>query len=184
MPVVTIADYNRYQSPQHPFTRTCPNIRTCWPGLVASYNPFVKPSGLAQRRVAFVVIQMLQLANLTVHLRRSWLLHVLRLPTAPSELPWLLSSLLFFFFVAWNLSLIVRMEGSRKVLGMRFSRAWFDAFLWGLVVSYAALLEWRVMDGVTWSQGVGTIWVVLDLAIFGVAWVSTWEPESVVMLLG
>jgi hypothetical protein len=142
-------------------------MRTCWPGLSASFNPFVPSPTLAQRRLAFVLANTLQLVYFALYVSGLSLLH--------PNIPWTIAKVLFFFWGAWNMHLIVQMEGSRVVFGKSFGRGWFDGALWGAVVCYAGLLGWR------WAGvEVRTGWLVVDLCVLGVAWVSTWEELIVV----
>ncbi|KAF2650505.1 hypothetical protein K491DRAFT_697237 [Lophiostoma macrostomum CBS 122681] len=168
MPVVTITDYdNTHTHTPQPFSRQCPNLRTCWPGLSTSFNPFVADRDVALRRVAFLVILALRLLNT--------LMHGYMTRTSLSSIPATAINLLFFFFMAWNLHLIVECAGERKVLGYTFGRRSFDVFLRGLVIVHGAIFGMNVVLG--WGG-----WDVLSnlvlLAIFGVAWVATWEAED------
>lgn len=76
------------------------------------------------------------------------------------------------------------MEGERIVFGKRFSKVWFDAFLWGLVVAYAGLVVGDWMAGDVWRYEAQVAEVLLDLVIFLVAWVSTWAPYGTVVFWG
>lgn len=86
---------------------------------------------------------------------------------------------LFFFFMAWNLHLIVNMEGRRKVLGNSIGRDAFDGALWAFVGCHVVLL---VMDIFAWSVLGGVpgyfLWGCVDLAIFGTAWLASWNGDD------
>ncbi|KAF1962566.1 hypothetical protein CC80DRAFT_487990 [Byssothecium circinans] len=178
MAVITISDYHAPQaltsSPPHPWSRQCPNYRTCWPGLSATYNPLTSSRPLMLRRISFLLIQLAQLIL--------FFFYEHRLPASlkPSALPWTLAGMLFFAFTAWNLHLVVDMEGTKVVFGRRYSRTAFDAFLWGTVVAYVGLLGYTF--AVRWGYEVQTADLLLHLAILGVAWVSTWGSEGGVTL--
>ncbi|KAF2465202.1 uncharacterized protein BDR25DRAFT_91502 [Lindgomyces ingoldianus] len=165
MPVVTIQDYE--SRPSH--SRQCPNLRTCWPGLSQSFNPCVPDRPLMLRRSAFLSVLILRLLHST--------LYTLPFLTSLFALPATALNILFFFFVAWNLHLIVEMQGERKVFGIRFGRRSFDAFLWGLVAVHIWMLGWDIFTGYLLGVGGNTLWTVMLLVIFGVAWVATWDPE-------
>ncbi|KAF2260622.1 hypothetical protein CC78DRAFT_584620 [Lojkania enalia] len=177
MPVVTLKAFQ--PSTRHrPFSRTCPNFRTCWPSLSQSFNLSTNNRPLFLRRLAFLIILALRLINTlypTIHL------------SAPLyQVPATLLNILFFFFVAWNLHLVTEMSGQRRVLGYRFGRAWFDGFLWGMVGVHGLMLGWQlwgwwVCEGGScraFSGGEGVLGSVVLLCIFGVAWVCSWEPEE------
>jgi hypothetical protein len=166
MPIVTISDYD---NPRQPLisSRQCPNLRSCWPGLAASFNPLVADRSVALRRIAFLTILALRLLNTLMHgymNRRSL-----------SSIPGTAINLLFFFFMAWNLHLIVECVGERKVFGHRFGRSSFDAFLAGLVVVHVYVVG---MNGIFGWGGWDVMSNLVLLAIFGVAWVATWEPDD------
>lgn len=63
------------------------------------------------------------------------------------------------------------------VFGRNFGRRWFDGFLVGCVAAYAFVLMGRAVGG--WRTGMA--WLLLDLAVFGVAWVSTWKEGGVIL---
>ncbi|KAF2703410.1 hypothetical protein K504DRAFT_354261, partial [Pleomassaria siparia CBS 279.74] len=154
--------------------RQCPNLRTCWPGLGATFNPFTSSSrALTLRRTAFVATLSLRLVHnlLTAFFFSSSDLLSWGLPSA-------LLSVLFFFFLAWNLHLVVDMEGSRTVLGRSWTRDAFDAALWGFVVVHVILLG---MDFMAWGVLGGMpgyfIWACTDLTIFLTAWVACWDED-------
>ncbi|KAK7193111.1 hypothetical protein PSPO01_00905 [Paraphaeosphaeria sporulosa] len=168
MVIVTINNYDAPAQPHHPFSRQCPNFRLPWSTMASSYDLTIPSRSEKARRLSFILVQALQAA---------YLVFTPSLPTSPLDMPYLLASILFFFFVAWNLHLIVSMKGERVLFGRSFGRKWFDGFLMGCVGAYACVLVGRVVGG--WSTGMA--WLVLDLAIFGVAWVSTWEEGGVIL---
>jgi hypothetical protein len=94
-------------------------------------------------------------------------------------LPSTIFGILFFFFMAWNLHLIVNMEGGRMVVGRTFGRDSFDGALLGFVAAHAVLL---MMDFLAWGVLGGVpgyfLWGCVDLSIFGIAWVATWDEED------
>ncbi|KAF2191815.1 hypothetical protein K469DRAFT_556166 [Zopfia rhizophila CBS 207.26] len=166
MPVVTIHDYNT------PRSRQCPNLRTYWPGLSQSFNPCISDRPLMFRRCAFLSILILRLLHST--------LFTLAYATSLFWLPSILLNILFFFFVAWNLHLIVEMRGERKVFGMTFGRPAFDMFLWLMALGHVWILGWDFLMAVVSFEaygGASWLWATFLLMIFAVAWISTWEPE-------
>lgn len=70
-------------------------------------------------------------------------------------------------------------QGARVVLGRRVGRRAFDGFLWGLVVCYVAMIGYSIAEGV---YEILTFRVVLQLAVFVVAWITTWEADGGVIL--
>lgn len=174
MVAVTISDSD-YNRSERPFSRQCPSLRLPWSGMAESYNPFVESRALMLRRVGFLLIQLIQLVYLVFYTSF--------IPLSPAALPWTLSAVLFFFFLAWNLHLIVEMDGDRIVLGKRFGRVWFDCFLWGVVGTDAGLLAWTFAGRGERGYTVQALRVVWHLAIFAVAWVSTWDADREVLLV-
>ncbi|KAF2113590.1 hypothetical protein BDV96DRAFT_647846 [Lophiotrema nucula] len=184
MPIVTINDYTTYRQHSSPLgvslNRQCPNLRTCFPGLSRSLNPFVSDTEVFQRRLALITILILRILYT--------ILFSYQLRTSLWSAPLTLLNILFFFFVAWNLHLIVDMNGDRIVFRKRFTRKWSDGFLWLMVGAHAAVLVWdfwtgylKCVAGAQCAAAIGSasaIWSVFFLAIFGVAWVATWEEED------
>lgn len=170
MPVVTINDYTERSQARRPFERQCPNLRTCWPGLSRSFNVFdttSRPEML--RRVAFVLILGLRF------LHTIFSAYYMFFATFFAALPMTMLNALFFFFVAWNLHLIIEMSGERMVFGHRFGRGSFDVFLGAMVLAHFWVVPADVWLGV---GGWSIVWSSFDLMILGVAWVATWEPED------
>lgn len=171
MAVVTISDYNG-PTASRPFSRQCPSFSLPWASMTPSYNIRVDSRSLMLRRIAFLAIQLFQFAYLVFYTEF--------LPKSPFDIPWALTGILFFFFLAWNLHLIVSMEGDRIVLGLRCTRLAFDGFLWGMVAGYGWALVWRMMGGDFYA--ISTMRVLLNLEIFVVAWISTWPADGGVSL--
>jgi hypothetical protein len=171
MAVVTINDYNTpapASSVSRGFSRQCPNFVSPWAGMASSYDLSISSRSERARRLAFVLIQVLLFAYVFI---------TSGVPTAPFDGLWLFARILFCFFLAWNVHLIVRMTGERVVFGKAFGRTWFDGFLMGCVAAFAFVLGVKLVGG--WD--VEGAWLVLDLAIFGVAWVSTWKEGGVIL---
>ncbi|KAF2801747.1 uncharacterized protein BDZ99DRAFT_216938 [Mytilinidion resinicola] len=102
-----MSTYNRTELPPRGTKRSCPNMRTCRPGLgVASFNPFVSNREAMLRRICMLGILLTRTAN-SVFITLS---HGM----GPSIIPSILLGILFFFFVAYSLHLIGEMTGSRK----------------------------------------------------------------------
>lgn len=171
MPVVTINDYSALptNSPANQWTRQCPNLRTCFPNLTTSLNPFVDDRDLALRRSSLVAILLLRLIHFIL-VWRQW-----SVTKSPFEIFVFILDILFFFFVAWNLHLIVSMSGERTVFGVRWGRRSFDAFLWGMLALHVWAVGWRVIVGRTYLDY--STWALFSLLILGVAWVATWEGD-------
>ena len=141
--------------------------------MAPHYNPITSSRPLMLRRMAFLLFQAMQLAYLLLYTTALYPKHL-------RDIPWTLSCILFFFFVAWNLHIIVGVQGTRVVYGRRVGRRAFDVLLWGLVVAEGGLLTWRACGGHEWD--IKTAGVVVDLVIFGGAWVGTWEADGGVLL--
>jgi hypothetical protein len=128
------------------------------------------------RRIAFLLIQCLQILCI-------WL-YITHMMLSRTELSWLVVAILVFFFRAWNLHLIVQMEGDRTVFGKRVERTRLGGFLWGMVGVYAGLLVrsiWKV--GVWRFEGLLCgLWVGADVAVLLVARVVTRMPEKEVVV--
>ena len=156
---------------QNPWLRHLPHYRTCFPSLARSCNPFV--SSLRLRRIAFLIIVVLRVIE-SLYFALVWTVR------KPSFLvPGLLITLLVFFFVAWNLDLIVEAEGERRLFGVRIPSGVFSVFLWLVVVVHLFLVGLEVtglgvlMDGTLKTWG---FWIVV---MFLVALVAAREPEEV-----
>jgi hypothetical protein len=170
MPIVTINDYADFPQQRHPFSRQCPNLRTCWPGLSRSFNAFdtnSRPEML--RRIAFILILGLRF------LHTLFFAYYMLFATFFSALPVTMLNTLFFFFVAWNLHLIIEMSGERMVFGRRFGRSSFDLFLAAMLVAHLWVVPADIWLGI---GGWSIVWTSFDLMILGVAWVATWDPED------
>ncbi|KAF1994849.1 hypothetical protein P154DRAFT_581405 [Amniculicola lignicola CBS 123094] len=161
MPIYTIHD-----PPSSPTHCLCPNLRSCFPTLSRSFNPLDATSKpLFYRRIAFVSI-------LAVHF-----LHILSSLFRFSSLsiPALALNTLFWFFMAWNLHIIVEMEGYRRVFDVLWGRTSFDVFLAGLGVIEVGGFVWNLLvGGWGWIGGMD----IVVLSVVGVAWVATWEEEG------
>ena len=168
MPVVTINDYDTLPSRNsHPFSRQCPNLRTCWPGLSASFNPIVPSRSLMYRRCAFLITLAVYVLHFILTKRyRDFVAY---------NLPSTILHILFLFFVAWNLHLIVNMTGERIVMDREFDRHDFDKALAVFVVVSLVLVACGFWKGGLGSVPAFFLWGCLDLAILGVAWVATWD---------
>ena len=169
MAVVTIQDYSGPSN--RAASRLCPTFRLPWDSMSTSYNVLVSSRAVMLRRATFILLQLLEFTCLLL----SNSLH----PTSLGDIPWTLTTILFFFFVAWNLHLIVSAQGVRVVLGRRVGRRAFDGFLGGLVVCYVGMIGCGVYKG---QYEVLTMRVVVDLVIFVVAWITTWEADGGVIL--
>jgi hypothetical protein len=123
------------------------------------------------RRIAFIA---------TLSLR---FLHNLITTWYSSGLGWGLPStvigILFFFFMAWNLHLIVNMDGNRMVMGRTYGRRDFDTYLGAFVGLHLLLVIADMgMRGVLGGVPGYFMWGCVDLAIFGTAWVATWDEDE------
>ncbi|KAF2734635.1 hypothetical protein EJ04DRAFT_523474 [Polyplosphaeria fusca] len=177
--VVTLDDYATYGR-RNPFSRQCPHYRDFFPGMSRSLNPFGHEGDGVQRRLAFLAILVLRFLHIILFTRQ--------LNTSLWSVPLTLLNILFFLFTAWNLHLIVDMQGERIVFARRFGRAAFDGFLWLMAACHLGVLIWDFVKGylvceagAQCAAAIGSasaIWSVLVLAIFLVAWVATWEPED------
>jgi hypothetical protein len=170
MPIVSINDYDTYNaspSPNHAFSRQCPNMRTCFPTLSRSFNPVTADRPLMARRIAFLI-------TLFFRATHSFFLTIYYLPSIWT-IPVTAINVLFFFFIAWNLHLIVEAVGERMVMGRKFGRGAFDAALASFMVVHVLVVASDLFLGL---GGWSSTWSTTDLLILGVAWVSTWDPED------
>lgn len=97
-----------------------------------------------------------------------------------ADIPDVILGILFFFATWWNLHLVTEMQGSRMVLGKIFKPYHFDWFMYGMAVVHLGLFAAQI--GIMWLGisvfGTRTAGTSVLLAIFLVAWISTWESEE------
>lgn len=76
--------------------------------------------------------------------------------------------------------MIGNMGGERKVLKRTIRRWHFDVFLAFMFVCHAG----RLVGVLLRMPGAGnqSVWIVLWLLMYGVAWVATWSAEDVCMV--
>lgn len=175
MVVVTISDYNRPPTAWHTtrWGRQCPNLRSLFPGLTESFKINTTEPRRRRRRIAFTIAVSMYCIMAIIFpfwfTKSVW------------DVPITLLHILFFFATWWNLHLIAEMQGSRKVLGKMFTPFHFDLFLYGMavihvgIVTSALLYKWF---GIHIFGQLRTADASIVLAIWLVAWISTWDPEE------
>jgi hypothetical protein len=131
-------------------------------------------TSIRNRRIPFVITILLRLLHSAYFFSPTSYLKTLR--NNHMTIPLSILSILFFFFLAWNLHLIVQMEGERKVLGRTFTRRDFDYFLWFCMGVHGSLVVAELVYRAEFlNYEVGGL---VFLCVYAVAWVATWDPED------
>ncbi|KAF2492855.1 hypothetical protein BU16DRAFT_529123 [Lophium mytilinum] len=157
-------------------SRSCPNMRTCWPGLtVSSFNPLVSDRSDMLRRIGMLSILLMRTGqDIFILVRQSM---------DPSMLPSILIGAISFCMVAYCMHLIGNMHGARRVFGAVWEKHHFDSFLGVMFFVHVGLVGGSYLSVLVTSVTMWNwLWVTMGLLIFLVAWVAWWDPEDAVTL--
>ncbi|KAH6651933.1 hypothetical protein BKA67DRAFT_342131 [Truncatella angustata] len=150
----------------------CPDARFCWPFSWDSWT--LNTNGdtpLLLRRLCMWITLGVRVFNYVL----AFIFQLFGFHIA-SMIVGIILGVLSFFFIAYCLSGIGNVQGSRRVLGISANRWHYDVFLLGSALIHIMLIpilfkyRSQVAYDVTWYG----MWIL----IFGTWWTTTWVPEQ------
>ncbi|KAK5117573.1 hypothetical protein LTR62_004995 [Meristemomyces frigidus] len=147
--------------------RYCSSPRTCLGTTFSAYS--LKCTGLTLfRRICMYCLLLLQLALGVVE--------CFGFSTFGGWITQMVFMALFICFTVWNLGVIDRVQGSRRLFGVPVGRQVFTYFLFVTCLIYGACLAGWFFEGYPKAATKG-MWFIMSILIGLAAWLATTIPE-------